>query len=254
MKKIVIALSMLVALVSCKKTDEITTPQNPLTNKIKTIEYEQTIDSFQYNNNQQLVVMSSKEKANGFITRSNFTYKGNLIEKVSVGGATFNYSYPSASSNVIDLALFVPNNPNIRYSITKANGKISEVVQADINGSVVNPTDKIVFVYDNKGNISKQQVFQKTLTSWELIEEGFFTYDDKPNTTSRFEFFAAVLNDNLMTNNPIKVDWKSPNGSIIRTTTYNYTYNNNGLKTKAVLTHKEPGNADVVETILYTHY
>jgi hypothetical protein len=254
MKKIVIVLSMLVAVVSCKKTDEIVTPQNPLANKIKTIEYEHTIDSFQYNGNQQLAIMSSKEKATGFITRSNFTYKGNLIEKVSVGGATFSYSYPSAANNVIDLALFVSTNPNIRYNITKANGKINEVVQANINGSVILPTDKIVFVYDNKGNISKQQIFQKTLTSWELVEEGFFTYDDKPNTTSRFEFFAAVLNEDLMTNNPIKIDWKAPNGAIIKTTTYNYTYNSKGLKTKAIVTNRETGLADVVETIVYTHY
>jgi len=241
-------------MIACKKEQSVNnnTPNLPESKLVK-IEYDDSIDEIRYQTDGKVASITTKEKSNNNSNTQTFYYSNGLISRIDFEGAAVNYQYPNSNTVRLELDLFGSGIPNYRFFFHKTNGKPDEFLQYSLGTGLPAPEHRSVYTYNNDGNISKEEVFEHNGTAWEKVEDILITYDNKPNTSARFDFMPFYLQEEVLKNNPVTVIRKGLNGAIIETATYTYTYDSRGRKTRATVLHQTAGQADERETITYSY-
>ncbi|MFY7899970.1 MAG: hypothetical protein ACOVNY_07280 [Chitinophagaceae bacterium] len=255
MRIVTCLIALISFLTSCQKEAGNTTPNQPtnLSGLLASMEYDHTLDSFYYNADKRLTEVKIKTKSNNSVERQLISYSDNKIQQIKIDHTTFTYAYPNAATTRVDLSLF-GSGADYRIIFIKENNKLREFIQLSLGTGLPVPYERSVYTYDNKGNIIKEEVFEHNGSQWEKIEDIFITYDDKPNTSSRHEFSAYLLNEDILVNNPLRIEKKSPSGSLLETSVFTYQYDSKNRKIKADIVHTTIGMPSESETIKYNYY
>lgn len=243
-----------ILMIACKKEQSVNnnTPNLPESRLVK-IEYDDTIDEIKYQADGKVASIITKEKANNSSSTQTFYYNNGQISKIDFDGAAVNYQYPNNNTVRLELDLFGSGTPNYRFFFHKADGKLNEFTQFSLGTGLPVPEHRSVYTYNSDGNIIKEEVYEHNGAAWVKLEDIFITYDNKPNTSARFDFMPFYLQENVLKNNPLTITRKGLNGAVIETTTYSYTYDSRGRKTRASVLHQTGGQPDERETILYSY-
>jgi len=241
--------------VSCKKETATKGNNTPSIHSglLASIEYNHSIDSFFYNPLKQLTEVRIYSKSSNQVERQIFTYSNNNIQSIQIGNASLSYSYPNNTTTRIELSLF-GTGADYRMLFINENNKLKEYIQLSLATGLPIPYERNTYTYNDKGNIVKEEVFEHDGGKWEKVEEVFISYDNKPNTSARHEFSAYIINDDILANNPLKIERKSSNGTLLETSIYSYEYDTSNRKTKANIVHTTIGQSTETETIVYKYY
>jgi hypothetical protein len=164
------------------------------------------------------------------------------------------YTYPNANAIRIQVSAFGGLVTN-RIVCIFENSRLKEYSIYDFNNiNLPVPTDKFLFTYNAAGNITKQEVFEFINNTWVKAQDIIVTaYDTKPNLSANYEDVPFLLETKLLTNNPLSVEYKWPNGQLNKKMNYTYTYNTNGNKTTAKIVTQTNGIPDIIENRKYLY-
>jgi len=238
-------------LIACKKP--IGEDRPAPTNRLSKIVYEQNNVSYEYDNNGRLKSSTFRAADNTLIGKTEYEYSnGRLAQSVS-GNARLVYSYPNNQTIRIELRNGNTTRYSFEYKIT--GNQINEWIQYGHGTGAAVPEEKHVYTYNSAGNIIKTENYEYNGGQWELYEViNTVQYDNRQNYTSHHEAIMYYIGDRaVLANNPVKQEYRAPDGQLFKTLTYQHTYDAQGRKTRSVISIVEPGENDKTETITYQY-
>jgi len=252
MKKIIVQITMLLAVVSSFTACKEKTVEQPVTPKLVRIENDDDKAEFGYNQAGQISTMTIKDNNNAIIVNYAFAYNNGKITEVAGAGHKWKYTYTGNLVSSIEVAL--TNNAIVRkYEYSYTNGKL--MVQTEyastLQGGLV-PETKVSYAYTPAGNVSKSETFDYVNNAWLKSEEVRVTaYDSKQNASIHYENFPYLPNITFLTNNPLIEEHRTGNGSLYATVNYEYTYDNSGRVATRKMKHNVVGFPEAIYNTRY---
>ncbi|GAA4343529.1 hypothetical protein [Flaviaesturariibacter amylovorans] len=212
-------------------------------------------DSFEYNPDGSLRRFFRSNTAGDVLFEQVYTYVGGRPSQCRINGSgRADYHYPSSDSIRIQV-YDVAGNPTwtLRYRI--AGTRILEVQESLHTPAGVERRERCVYTYNAAGNIVRTDRYNGHSGNWTLLERvHVLQYDGQPNTTAATEGLPYYLGiDAPVRNNPLREEYRRPDGTVLRTIQHSYQYNALGHKTHSGKTIIELHHPAQVEQFEYRY-
>jgi hypothetical protein len=254
-KKIIPVMAIVsIAFAACHKpVDDVQDPPAPVAPRISKISYANENVSYLYNADGTLKETIIRNPSGAQTGKYEYTYENGKIKEARYGNVKLVYAYPNAST--IQVELKGPNGVTNYSSEYKFEGsRLLEWIQYTYGSGMKQPDHKVVHTYNNAGNIIKSEHYEHTGAAWMRYETVDVQYDNRVNYTSHVDNMPYHLGQiRILSNNPVKEEYRGLNGNIFKTVTYQNTYDASGRKTRSVIKTTEDGLPDETETITYEY-
>jgi len=243
MKKLIVQLTLGLAIVAGFTACKEKTVEQPSTPRVVKIENDDDKAEFGYNAAGQISSMTVKDNNGAVLVNYAFAYNAGKITEVAGAGHKWKYTYTGNLVTKIDVTTGINNVIVRRYEYTYANGKLSTQTESasNIQGGLILET-KTQYAYTPTGNVSKTEIFDFINNGWVKSDEIRITaYDTKANATIQYENFPYLPNFNFLANNPLAEEHRTANGTIYATVAYEYTYDNSGRVATRKMKHQVIG-------------
>jgi hypothetical protein len=242
------------ALTACQKpVDDVPAPPPQVVPRISKINYTNERVSYVYNTDGTLKETVTRTNAGAETVKLEYSYESGKLKEARSGGIKLVYTYPDASTiQVASKGITGITNYSSEYKFD--GSRLVEWIQYTYGSGMKQPDHKVVHMYNNAGNIIKSEHYEHTGAAWMRYETVDVKYDDKRNYTSHVDNMPYHLGQiRILSNNPVKEEYRDINGSIFKTVTYQNTYDASGRKTRSVIKTVEDGVPDDTETITYEY-
>jgi len=248
-------MSLFLVATACNKTVSPTpapTP-TPTNSALSKMEVEGNTVNITYNSDGTVQKLVSQPPANAAATTYVFSYENGKLKEVNFG-SKWKYTYNGEQLTKVETI-----NPDgkIRYqnSFSYVNNRVDETIQYRVNDALgLTPMAKTKYQYYTTGNVSKKEVFQYINNDWLKTEDiSILEYDNKVNTSDRFENLPLVPNIIFAQNNPLREKWLDAQGNIDSNVEHQYVYDTNGRPLSRKTLYKYPGLPDFSSEIKYQY-
>ena len=242
------------AFTACQKPeDDNLTPPPAVAPSISKIIYGQQSVEYIYNADGTRREEIIRNNGGTQVGKYEYVYENGKLKESRSGNIRLQYSYPNASTINVDLR-GITGNINYSFEYKFAGNRLMEWVQYSTINGAKQPDHKVAHTYNHSGNIITSEHYEYINGVWTPYETVAIQYDNKINYTSHADNIGHYLGANrILTNNPVKEEYRTSNGSFFKTVTYQNTYDASGKKIKTVKRTTEDGLADETETILFEY-
>lgn len=237
-----------------KPANDTPQPAPPAQPRLSKIVYANESISFAYNNEGTLKENIIRNNGGGEISKLDYIYEGGKLKESRGGNTRLVYTYPNPSTVQVEMKGITGITA---YSIEfRFDGnRLVEWVQYSYGTGSKQPDEKVVHTYNTAGNIVKSEHFTHTGAAWMRYETVDVQYDNRTNYTSHLDNMPYYLGNNIriLTNNPVKEEYRGIDGAIFKTVTYQHTYDAAGRKTRSLVKTIEQGLPEETETIIFEY-
>jgi hypothetical protein len=259
MKKFLCVCIVIAAMTACEKTPPVVTPP-PVTapeNRVSRMEKDGTIYTVSYNNSGRIDQVVLKQGTGTSLNTYQFVYSGTQLDEVRFSfGGKWKYYY---NNNKLMRIETINDLGQTRYRKDfdyGTDGRVTEYYEYLISAAgTVSPQYKILFTYDNRGNITQMAIYYFINKEWDAQETVYLSgYDNHPNTTRNLEVFPFLPEGVFTGNNHAKEEYRdSKSGVVTNITTYSYLYDNTGRPLTRNGTTVSPGFPDTFSSLQVTY-
>jgi hypothetical protein len=237
---------------ACKKsTRDTPAPTQP---RISKIVYANESVSYTYNNDGTLKENIIRHNAGGEISKLEYIYENGKLKESRGGNGKLVYTYPNPSTVQVEMK-GITGITAFSIEFKFDGNRLLEWVEYSHGTGTKQPDQKAVHTYNNAGNIVKSEQFSFDGAAWVRYENIDVQYDNRTNYTSHLDNMPYYLGNNIriLTNNPVKEEYRGIDGAIFKTVTYQHTYDAMGRKTRSLVKTIDHGLPEETETIIFEY-
>lgn len=242
------------AAISCQKpVEDGVAPQLPIPPRVSKISYTNHAVSYLYNTDGTLKETVIRENNGAQRSRYEYSYENGKITSARSGNIKLVYSYPNSSTvgvEVKGITGLTAHSSEFKF----AGSRLLEWIQYTNGYGMKQPVTRVVHTYNNAGNIIRSEHYEHTGSAWMRYETVDVQYDNKVNYTSHVDNMPYHLGQlRILSNNPVKEEYRDMNGTVVKTVTYQHSFDAQGKKTRSVVRTVEDGLAEKTHTILFEY-
>lgn len=236
-----------------KQVDNLPALAKPIAPRLSKITYENNNVSYLYNIDGTLKEEIIRDNNGTQTGRYEYTHENGNVKEARSGNIKLVYSYPNTATIQVELKSIT--GVTSHSSEYKFDGRhLLEWTEYTYGSGIKQPDHKVVHTYNNAGNIVKSEYYEHAGTAWMRYETVDVQYDNKMNYTSHVDDIPYHLGQiRILSNHPVKEEYRGINGNIFKTVVYQHSFNAQGRKIRSEVKTLEDGLPAQTETIVYEY-